>query len=114
MIETRNMILPAFFHFINNALTTFASFNAKSQPALTEINSEMMLTAIAAYLVIGAIVPFLLLFGSRLIHVKEASEETEDITIKRKRKNMMTIAAALCSVLMIISGVVLMALNVIN
>lgn len=111
MIETRNMILPAFFHFINNALTTVASFNGKSQPALSEINSEMMLTAIAAYLVIGAIVPFLLLFGSRLIHGKEAAEETEDITIKRKRKNKMTIAAALCSVLMIILGVVLMTLN---
>jgi membrane protease YdiL (CAAX protease family) len=111
MIETKNMVLPFFFHFINNALTTLASFTTKSQPTLTEINSGMMLTAIAAYLIIGAIIPFLLLFGSRLIHSKEAVDETEDIATKKKRKNKMTIAAVLCSVLMIILGVVLMALS---
>jgi membrane protease YdiL (CAAX protease family) len=111
MIETKNMVLPFFFHFINNALTTLASSTTKSQPTLTEINSGMMLTALAAFLVIGAIIPFLLLFGSRLIHCKEAVDEIEDIATKKKRKNKMTIAAALCSVIMVLLGVVLMALS---
>jgi membrane protease YdiL (CAAX protease family) len=107
MIETKNMFLPILFHFINNALSTLVSFTTKPQASPTGVNSQAMLYAIASYLIIGAIVPFLLLSGSRLIHGKEAVDEIEDTTMKRKRKNKMTIAAALCSVLMILLGVVL-------
>lgn len=112
MFETRNMILPIFFHFINNALTTYISFTAKSQATPTEMNSGTMLYAISAYLIIGAIIPFLLLLGARLIHVKESVNETENITVKKKRKNKMTRVAVLCSVLMILLGAALMTLNV--
>lgn len=112
MIETKNMLLPMLFHFINNALSTVASFTTKPQASSTGVNSQAMLYAIAAYLIIGAIVPFLLLSGSRLIHRKEAADETEDITMKRKRKNKAIIAAALCSALMILLGVVLMTINI--
>lgn len=111
MIETRNILLPILFHFINNAFTTFVSFAAKPQAAPTEINSGMMLSAIAAYFIIGAIIPFLILLGARLIHGKESIDETEGMAMKKKRKNKMLGIAALCSALMILIGTVIMLLN---
>jgi uncharacterized protein len=112
MIETRNMLLPIFFHFINNALTTYISFTTKSQAALTEMNSGAMLNAISVYLIIGAVIPFLLLSGSRLIHRKESINEAEDMAVKKKRKNKITRAAVLCSALMILLGAVIITFNV--
>lgn len=109
MIETRNMVLPAFFHFINNALSTFASFTTKSQGALTT-NSGMVLTAISSYLIIGAVIPFLLVLGSRLIHERES--DSADIAIKKRRKNKIIITTVFCSAFMILSGTVIMILNI--
>jgi membrane protease YdiL (CAAX protease family) len=111
MLETRNILLPILFHFINNVLTTYISFTTKSQAALTEINSEMMLSVISTYFMIGAIIPFLILLGVRLIHRKESIEETEDMAVIKKRKNKMLGIAALCSLLMILLGTVTMLLN---
>jgi hypothetical protein len=111
MLETRNILLPILFHFINNALTTYISFTTKSQAALTEINSEMMLNAISTYFIIGSIIPFLILLGVRLIHRKESIDETEDMAVIKKRKNKMLGFAALCSVLMILLGTATMLLN---
>jgi uncharacterized protein len=112
MIETRNMLLPILFHFINNALTTFISFTTKSQAALLEMNSGTMLNAISVYLIIGSVIPFLLLSGARLIHRKEAINEAEDMAVKKKRKNKMTRLAVLCSALMILLGAVIITFNV--
>lgn len=111
MLETRNILLPILFHFINNALTTFMSFTTKSQTALTEINSGMILNAIATYFIMGAIIPFLILLGSRLIHRKESIDETEDMAKIKKRKSKIRRIAAFCSVLMILIGTVTMIFN---
>ncbi len=112
MIETRNMILPIIFHFVNNGLATLISFTAKSQPTAADMNSGMMIYGIATYFIIGAVVPFLLLFGSRLIHRKEARNEVEDTMMKQKKEKKLTILAGICSGLMIIVGIVIMVYGI--
>lgn len=112
MIETRNMILPIIFHFVNNGLATVISFTAKSQTTATDMNSGMMLYAIATYFIIGAVIPFLLLFGSRLIHRKEARSEGENAAMKEKKDKKMLIIAGVCSGLMVVLGIVVMAYGI--
>lgn len=112
MIETRNMILPIIFHFVNNGLATLISFTSKSQPTAADMNSGMMIYGIATYFIIGAVVPFLLLFGSRLIHRKEARNEVEDTMMKQKKEKKLTILAGICSGLMIIIGIVIMVYGI--
>ncbi len=112
MIETENIVLPVLFHFINNASSTFASFATKTQDMqLAELNRGSILISISSYLIIGAIIPFLLLLGSRLIHSKEVTNETEDTTVIKKRKSKRITATVFCSVLMVMLGVTTMALN---
>ena len=71
-----------------------------------------MLYGIATYFIIGAVVPFLLLFGSRLIHRKEARNEAEDAIMKQKKEKKITIVAGVCSGLMILIGIVIMAYGI--
>ncbi|EQB87603.1 membrane protease YdiL (CAAX protease family) [Clostridium punense] len=108
MIETRNIILPVIFHFVNNGLATLISFTSKSQTTAANINSGMMLYAISTYFIIGAVVPFLLLFGSKLIHKKQARNEVEDDAITQKKEKKIMIIAGICSGLMVVLGIVVM------
>lgn len=108
MIETRNIILPVIFHFVNNGLATLISFTSKSQTTAANINSGMMLYAISTYFIIGAVVPFLLLFGSKLIHKKQARNEVEDDDITQKKEKKIMIIAGICSGLMVVLGIVVM------
>lgn len=108
MIETRNIILPVIFHFVNNGLATLISFTSKSQTTAANINSGMMLYAISTYFIIGAVVPFLLLFGSKLIHKKQARNEVEDDAITQKKEKKIMIIAGICSGLMVVFGIVVM------
>lgn len=108
MIETRNIILPVIFHFVNNGLATLISFTSKSQTTAANINSGMMLYAISTYFIIGAVVPFLLLFGSKLIHKKQSRNEVEDNAVTQKKEKKIMIIAGICSGLMVVLGIVVM------
>jgi Predicted metal-dependent membrane protease len=111
MIETKNILMPALFHLFNNALTTFVSFTGKTQAAASGATLAVPLNAIAAYLIIGAAVPFILLLGARLIHKKGQTEEGNISTVKKgRRKTVM--AAVICSVVMAATGIVTMGFSI--
>jgi membrane protease YdiL (CAAX protease family) len=105
MIETKNILLPALLHFFNNALTTFISF-ATSQTVASQTALSVPLSAIAAYLIIGAAIPFTLLLGAKLIHKKEYADG--------KRKSKAILAAVISSVVMAMSGVIIMGACIIG
>lgn len=110
MVETRNIVLPMLFHFINNGLTTFVAFANRSQPMPTELDRPMLLMGIATYLLIGSIFPFLLLWGSGLIREKGSMHNPDPDAVQR-RKRMISLAMS-CSALMVLAGLVIMALNI--
>ncbi|MCR3921037.1 MAG: CPBP family intramembrane metalloprotease [Firmicutes bacterium] len=64
MIETNNIIIPMFMHFINNALAVLFSFVESETPLLTQ---DQLLMTLGTYLVIAATAPFLLMYGTKLI-----------------------------------------------
>jgi len=64
MIETKNIIIPIFMHFINNVLAVYFSF-AESEVAI--ITQEQMLISIGTFLIFSTVVPFLLLWGAKLL-----------------------------------------------
>ncbi|MCI8854434.1 MAG: CPBP family intramembrane metalloprotease [Lachnospiraceae bacterium] len=69
MQKTRNMLYPALFHFINNALSVLAS---SSTDAASEISADLLtgpllLISVGAYLIIASVAPFCLLGGVCLL-----------------------------------------------
>ena len=113
MIETNNIIMPIFLHFINNGLTTIASFTSETNVSQsTDFSSEMILNSIGSFIIIGGIVPFLYLIGSRLLHKKELGE-TKDLIIKKKRRKTLIVASA-CSISMVLLGLGIIAKGIIK
>lgn len=67
MIETRNILLPMLFHFINNAFTVTVAYylspGAEQEP--------MPFISVGVFLMFSAVVPFLFLGGSLLLRPSE-------------------------------------------
>lgn len=63
MLRTRNMLYPALFHFVNNALSVVASSGSSSTPDLPTsfYTGPMMIMSIGVYLIFAAVAPFLFL-----------------------------------------------------
>ena len=120
MVETKNMILPALFHFTNNALILLLSFTMKPDLVLSEIDlainpeimSEMFIIGLGAYFILGSAIPWLFMVGSKLIHEKEVLSDEEDIFEKEQRTNKKIIMAVFSSALMIFVGMVIIGLNI--
>ena len=99
MVETNNLVLPALFHFVNNAVSTFASYQAEP-PVATDV--AVPLVFIGAFLIITAVAPFLLVAGNRLLKSK-ATRET------KAGKKTDILAAVAAAVLLFIAGVAITA-----
>lgn len=69
MFETRNILLPMLFHFINNAMTSLSTL--VSEPTQEVIQTP--LSTVGAFLILSAAVPFILTAGSKLLKAKEES-----------------------------------------
>lgn len=72
MIETKNLLLPILFHFINNALSTSIAFSSSPQSDIpTTISTPLWV--IGVWIIISAMVPFLALQGSKLLKAKRSN-----------------------------------------
>lgn len=100
MYETRNIVLPMLFHFINNGATLLLSYAMPSgagaaDPALMSQASAML---IGVFLFFGAAVPWLLIAGARLL-------KPRDENIQKPLNNKTYIAATVISVFCFLTGI---------
>lgn len=96
MAETQNLILPMLFHFINNAVSTFASF--LNDPVLTAEVANISLAQAGAMLTFTAITPFLFLSGKRFLR---ANEDQADAAARKRE----ILAAAVVALLLLMAGI---------
>lgn len=108
MIETKNILLPMFFHFFNNGLSTVVSFLVPAQKAMEAVGEFYVpLASIGAYFILGSAIPFMFLLGSILIHKKG---EVNDASETRANKSVNKIyVAAFFTVVMLVIGFVIMS-----
>lgn len=66
MLETKNLLIPIFIHFFNNALTLIVSFTGSGAQAALPNPSEIQL-AIGAFIIISAFAPLLFSLGLKLL-----------------------------------------------
>jgi membrane protease YdiL (CAAX protease family) len=107
MIETKNILMPALFHFINNGFSTIVSFLTAGQTDVTAASVKVPLVSIGAYFIICAVAPFLLLAGMRLLQAKKLAIETEDIITDKKHSWKGIIVASISCILMVAVGAVI-------
>lgn len=121
MIETKNILLPALFHFINNGFSTITSFINPTE--ISDIKLYVPLEAIAVYLILGAAAPFVLLLGARLLQMKvkkkhpiepitELDEDADRNRKKQQRKNIMV--ASIITILLFVTGIVMLTLSTVE
>lgn len=101
MYETRNLLLPMLFHFVNNSLSAFSTL--VSVPS-TE-STQTPLASVGIFLVIAAAVPFLLFGGSKLLRSKEDNRS-------RPAGRWALWAAVITTVLLFLTGVGITAAGV--
>lgn len=107
MIETKNLLLPIFFHFVNNGLSTLVSFLLPAQEAVEAVGEFYVpLASIGAYFIIGSAVPFLFLLGSILIH-KKGELRKEDTSNTKKKINKIYVAAFFTVAMLVIGFVII-------
>lgn len=101
MLRTRNLLYPALFHFINNALSVLASSGNTSNQELPSsyYSGPMMLMTIGVYLILAAVVPFLLLGAHCLLRHPEEP---------KKSLVLPSVLCALLTALMIVIGFALL------
>ena len=98
LVKKNNILLTMLMHFTNNAISVIATYSQSggndsgSAASLSEMN---LLPALGAFMIIGCVVPFLFVAGSLLLKPEEHN----------KRR---FVIAAIVSVIMLISGGVIM------
>jgi membrane protease YdiL (CAAX protease family) len=110
MVETKNILLPALFHFINNGFSTLVSFATVGQVDSASANVEVPLESIGAYFILCAAAPFLLLLGSKLIRNKEQIMGTDNAIQGKAKSSKGIVIASVSCFLMIATGFVIIAL----
>jgi len=74
MLKTRNILMPAFFHLINNSLSVIVSFaTANSLDTMEQTDTSAVFSSglgIGSYMILGAAIPFLILAGVVLLRDK--------------------------------------------
>ncbi|MCL2054061.1 MAG: CPBP family intramembrane metalloprotease [Oscillospiraceae bacterium] len=101
MLETKNIIIPAAFHMFNNAVSftvTALSSELSGEAEATAVSGAEFSAALGAYLILGAIVPWLFLWGGKLLHTKEYNLE------RKAEQKKAAVVAAVISPLMLIAG----------
>jgi len=113
VLKTHNILMAALFHLVNNSLSVIMSFVSASlpnAPQQAETSAALSSTmSIGSYLIIGAIVPFLILGGVFLLRTRV---EDEDPAVIKKRKGSIVKALVFSSILfvvMIVAGVGIIA-----
>ena len=138
MLKTRNIVMPALFHLINNSLSVIVTFaTAKSLQTMEQTNTSAALSSglgIGSYLIIGVAIPFLILAGVVLLRDKitadapiaGASPEQmaehmakpaaiQDVITKRKKfTRRALVISGIISVLMLASGIGIVAGSILS
>jgi len=124
MLKTRNILMPALFHLINNSLSIIISFSTANSPnASQQADTSAILSSAASlgsYLIIGFAIPFLILGGVLLLRGKiPAAEQAADMAFTEaaaaKRRKSTVKAVIICSILsvvMLFSGIGIVASSV--
>lgn len=97
IVETKNMVYPVLFHFINNALSVFSTILSSK---LIEAGIQDIVVGpveIGLYLIIASAVPFIFIGGSKLVKPLE-----NGIAVKTSKKVIK--AAVIISVILFITG----------
>src|SRR5659263_468052 len=113
MLRTQNILMAALFHLVNNSLSVIMSFVSASlpnAPQQAETSALLSSTAsIGSYLIIAAVVPFLILGGGLLLRIR-VQDEDPSVIEKRKRSIVKALVfSAIFFVVMVVSGVGLIA-----
>ena len=138
MLKTRNILMPAFFHLINNSLSVIVSFaTANSLQTMEQTDTSAALSSglgIGSYMIIGAVIPFLILAGVVLLrdkitpvapiadaspeqlaeHMEKQAAIQEVITKRKKFTVRALIVSGIISVLMVAGGVGIVAGSVLS
>lgn len=99
MLETRNILLPMLFHFVNNSLSAFATLFFTSSAEVVE-GAAIPLAFVGMFLLPAMVVPFLFIAGSRLLLDKEQRKS-------RPISKAIWIVAITMAVLLAITGAVI-------
>lgn len=99
MCETRNIVLPMLFHFINNGVTLSFQYAAPSGAGAVDptLLSQASAVLVGVILIFGAAVPWLMIAGSRLL-------KPRDENIQNPLKNKTFIAATVISAFCFLTG----------
>ncbi len=110
MLETENMIYPAIFHCVNNAVPLLLSFMLLRAGDTEQIGAagqmRMPLVSVAVYIILSAAVPYGLYFGSYLLKRKDRRRE---IFPRRTRVRTVTVLTVLTAGLFMIGVVLFLA-----
>lgn len=98
MVETKNILLPMLFHFVNNAVSVSSSINYTET---TKQVTTVSLFGIGAYLIVSAIAPILILSGSKLLHSKEENASNK----KNKKTRHVVLIGSLSAIILLFSGI---------
>ena len=132
MLKTRNILMPALFHLINNSLSIIISFSTANSPnAPQQADTSAILSSAASlgsYLIIGFVIPFLILGGVLLLRgkipaagqagdpeAKQAADRAAAEAAVSKRRKSTVKAVIICSILsvvMLFSGIGIVASSV--
>lgn len=114
MRKSNNLLLPALYHFVNNAFSSISSLFSSSTALESEETAALLsepsyiMLCIGSYLVIGFFAPILLYAGSYLLKkssgcLQKHSEVRTVLTI---------VAVVLISVLMLAAGIAILMQNI--
>lgn len=107
MVETKNMIYPMLFHFINNALSVFlTALSLKLIEAGIQAGS-IQPAEIGLYLIFSSAVPFLFIGGSKLIKPLE-----NGAAVKTSKKIMTT--SIIISAVLFLAGLSIMSFFILD
>lgn len=104
MIETKNLLLPAFFHLVNNGFSTLVSFLTPKQVEEAASNFEVPLISIGVYFILTAGAPVIFYLGSRLLRGNEQRADAETAALVKKKNRTMLLIMLACSFVMAAIG----------
>lgn len=112
MIETKNILLPALYHFINNGFSTLVSFLSPTNATNAGAQMYVPLVTIGVYLILAAAVPFIILLGAWLLHDKKEKAGQEGLPYidptekakEKKRRLIRVLTATGLAVVLFVAG----------
>ena len=81
MLKTGNLLLPVFFHFLNNAVSLSVSYGIFSGGGEIDTGAAVGIDMIGAYLIFATLAPALFFFAGRLLNPERKNKRDKFIII---------------------------------